>query len=96
MGSEMCIRDSLFLPAWIALQIFTFAELQRIDEDGRDNSVGLALRFLDKGEMTAVKRPHCGNECDAVSACSKCDESASELPLFTDRLHRGFASGRLA
>ena len=77
----------IFESPWVAVEVFARPELQRIDEDAHHDDVGHALRFIDQGEMTLVKRAHRRHECDALPLCSHAGNYVAHLINRPDRLH---------
>jgi len=48
--------------ARVAFEVFTLAELQRVDEEARDHRATMALRQVDQRYMAGVQIAHGGHE----------------------------------
>ncbi len=74
----------LFLLPGIAREVLVRSELQRIDEDGRGDTVGGVPRLFDQPHMARVKGSHRRHEREAFSARAQGDKRGIELPGLTD------------
>ncbi len=73
----------LLLPR-VAVEVLVRPELQRIDENGGDNPIRAAPRFLDQGDVPGMQRAHGRNERQALAAGPQRDQCHRQLRGLTD------------
>ena len=65
----------------IAVEVLVRAELQRIDEDRRDDAVGAAPRLRDQRHVAGVERAHRRHQRDVSPARANATSAAPSASL---------------
>src|SRR5690606_29688540 len=80
--------------AGVPIEIGSFIELGRVNENGNDQKIGQFAGAADQFEMAVVERAHCRNERDGLTVASSLTGERCHSLSAADYLHRVILSRR--
>jgi hypothetical protein len=86
-ASTLCQLRVFLEGTWVALEVLTGPELQRIDEDAHHHQISATLRFVNQGQMALVQRAHGRHERDPLSIQPRLVRGGDHLLNRVDRAH---------